>query len=210
MKNFLSSSSSDAANVNRRDIFPKRKLLINSNECKVRLGEDLRKLFVILDKAIKKYNKEISHTSIEARRARGFEASLMNAKLIDEVIRSFPDDWAFGRYLRFVLRRKGLQILFKKLNKYDMPMNIRTKSVKAIENQQLSIWTDDVNDVEEPVLFFGYKKMNWVRYVIRNWFLLMKEKLNGQLMRKMYLAIRLIFPIRIKTILVQVPEGRFL
>jgi len=53
---------------------------------------------------------------------------------------------------------KGYIILFKKLDKNDMPMNIRTKMTDSIENQLQGRLFQDDEDPTAPILFFGYKK----------------------------------------------------
>tara|TARA_Y100000815_G_C13253039_1_gene466316 strand:- start:177 stop:848 length:672 start_codon:yes stop_codon:yes gene_type:complete len=121
------------------------------------LKNELPLLFQTFKYAYELYESEILNTPPLAR-ARGFEASLLNSKMIQAVQKYFPDKWVFGKYKRFTLRTKGYIILFKKLNQKNRPMNIKTNSVNAISNQiSLPLFNED-SYIEEPILFFGYKR----------------------------------------------------
>ena len=70
----------------------------------------------------------------------------------------FPVNWKFGKYKRFILRVNGYNVLFKKLNGKDMPMNVKTVLSDAIANQlQYSLFNDSP-EVADPIVFFGYRK----------------------------------------------------
>jgi hypothetical protein len=103
------------------------------------------------------FNGEIISTPPEAR-ARTFEAVLLNSKMIQCAQKNFPDNWKYGKYRRFILRVKGYNILFKKLDRNNRPMNIKTIFSEAINNQKQLELFDDSSGVTEPVIFFGYKK----------------------------------------------------
>lgn len=120
------------------------------------LQHELPLLFEAFYKAVNDFERELVQTPIEAR-ARGLEASLLNSKVLYRVQQQFPENWKFSKYKRFVLRINGYNILVKKLNSRNMPMNIKTKSSEAI-NFQLSLPLFDVLDVTEPIIYFGYKK----------------------------------------------------
>lgn len=135
----------------------KRKRVINAKECEYDLRESLEKLFIVFWNAVRNYEKEILQTPFEAR-CRGFEASLLNSKLIQSVQSAFKDNWAFGKYKRFMLRINGYILLFKKLNSKDMPMNIPTRFSSSIQNQEQGHLFDMYDDGTEPILFFGYNK----------------------------------------------------
>lgn len=135
----------------------KRKRVINAKECEYDLRESLEKLFIVFWNAVRNYEKEILQTPFEAR-CRGFEASLLNSKLIQSVQSAFKDNWAFGKYKRFMLRINGYILLFKKLNGKDMPMNIPTRFSSSIQNQEQGHLFDMYDDGTEPILFFGYNK----------------------------------------------------
>jgi len=137
---------------------PRRKRrVVSEAECKFELKEVLPLLFQAFKEAFMSYEKEVVQTRPEAR-ARGFEASLLNSKMIESIQKHFPNKWKFGKYKRFLLNVNGFVVLFKKLNGKDMPMNIKTKSVEAI-SQQLSLpLFDTPGTTENPILFFGYRK----------------------------------------------------
>lgn len=145
-------------NVLKKSENPSYKRRLASLEgCQNDLKSELLLLFSAFYGALKNYQEEVVQTPIEAR-ARGFEASLLNSKMIQSIQEHFPKNWKFGKYKRFTLRLNGYIILFKKFNKKGLPMNIKTKSVTAI-SQQLSIpLFDDTTFVAEPILFFGYSK----------------------------------------------------
>lgn len=135
----------------------KRKRIISAKECKIELKSILPRLFEAYEDAVNQYNKEIVLTPPEAR-MRGFEAHLLNVKIVQSIQKFFTEDWKTGKYGRFMLYVKGYIILFKKLDKNDMPMNIRTKMTDSIENQLQGRLFQDDEDPIAPILFFGYKK----------------------------------------------------
>lgn len=59
-----------------------------------------------------------------------------------------------------------------------MPMNIKTKSSIAIENQLQKSLFDDMGDVFEPVVFLDIEKTVLEIYILLSLFTLMKEKLD--------------------------------
>ncbi|MFD2585913.1 hypothetical protein ACFSQJ_03160 [Croceitalea marina] len=136
---------------------PRKRRVVSLDECKLELKEALPLMFTAFKEALKSYNRDVVLTRPEAR-ARGFEASLLNSKMIESVQNFFPNKWKFAKYKRFVLNVKGFVILFKKLNNKNLPMNIKTKSVNAISNQLSLPLFNDVGTTENPILFFGYKK----------------------------------------------------
>lgn len=101
--------------------------------------------------------KEVIQTPFTAR-CRGFEASLLNSKIIQSVQSVFKDDWTFGKYKRFMLRVNGYIMLFKKLNSKNMPMNVPTRFSSSIQNQEQGYLFDMYDNGTEPILFFGYNK----------------------------------------------------
>lgn len=136
---------------------PNRRRLASLEGCKYDLEEHLKNMFLAFQEALIKYNKELAQTPPEAR-ARAFEASLLNSKMIASIQKHFPKNWRFGKYKRFILRIEGYIVLFKKLNKFDKPMNIKTKMVSAINSQtSLSLFNDE-SFIEDPILYFGYQK----------------------------------------------------
>lgn len=134
-----------------------KRRLASEEGCLMDLKEELPLFFYAFQEACENYNSEIILTPPESR-CRGFEASLFNSKLIQGIQKYFPMDWKYGKYKRFILNTKGYLILFKKLNSKGMPMNIRTKIVESISFQMMSSLFEGMNSVEEPILYFGYKK----------------------------------------------------
>lgn len=122
----------------------------------VDLKKELPLLFKAFHKAVIDFEREISLTPKEAR-ATGLEASLLNSKVRYHIQQSFPENWKLCKYKRFVLRINGYNILIKKLNNQDLPMNIKTNNSEAI-NYQLSLPLFDMLDVVEPIIYFGYRK----------------------------------------------------
>jgi hypothetical protein len=143
--------------MNDRTVKLKRRI-VTADECKTELHDELPVLFQTFGHAMSMYEKEILLTPPEAR-ARTFEASLLNSKMIQSVQQHFPGKWKFGKYKRFILRMNGYNIFFKKLDSKNRPMNIKTHYAVAIENQkQLNLFEESSADMFEPILFFGYKK----------------------------------------------------
>lgn len=135
----------------------RKRRIISKKECLHDLKDELQTMFKAFREAVKLYEQEVVLTPPESR-VKGFEASLLNSKMTQCVQKHFPSNWRFGKYRRFILRVNGFNILFKKLNKKNMPMNVRTKLVDAIANQlQLSLF-DDYPEVIDPIVFFGYQK----------------------------------------------------
>ncbi|WP_375579069.1 hypothetical protein ABWH96_18955 [Marivirga tractuosa] len=146
-------------NLLKNRTLPKRRRLATQDGCLLDLQEELPIMFKAFSEAFEAFEKEISQTPPMAR-ARGFEASLLNSKMIQSIQDNFPNNWKFGKYKRFTLQKNGYTILFKKLNNKNMPMNIKTNTVNAIAQQeQLSLF-DDNSLVANPILYFGYKKSN--------------------------------------------------
>ena len=139
-------------------LFKQKRRQISSEECKFDLKDELPLLFEAFGHGASLFEQEVVQTPPEAR-IRGFEASLLNAKMVQTIQRYFPDNWKYGKYRRFVINVNGYVVLLKKLDKYDRPMNIKTKHSEAIGHQlQLSLFDDSNFNAESPILFFGYKK----------------------------------------------------
>ena len=145
-------------NVEQKVGKPKVKRRLASEEgCLIDLQNELPLFFNAFEEACENYNNEVVQTPPESR-CRGFEASLFNSKLIREIQKYFPVNWKYGKYKRFILYTKGYLVLFKKLNNKGMPMNIRTNIVESINSQMMYSLFDNFDFVEEPILYFGYKK----------------------------------------------------
>lgn len=126
-------------------------------ECQIDLQKELPLMFYAFRNASSQFEKEVIQTPIEAR-GRGFEASLLNSKMIHSIQTTFPNNWKYGKYKRFILRVNGYSILFKKLNSKNKPMNINTNYSSAISNQFTMSLFDEGTTSIDPILFFGYKK----------------------------------------------------
>lgn len=145
-----------SVNILKTDNKTKRRLA-TSKECQVDLNEQLPIMFKAFTEAVRMYETEIIQTPPQSR-ARAFEASLLNSKMIQSIQSNFPVNWKFGKYKRFILNVQGYTILFKKLNSKDKPMNISTDHTSAILNQyQTSLFWNTTFSIN-PILFFGYKK----------------------------------------------------
>ena len=79
----------------------KRKRIISAKECEIELGSILTRLFEAYEDAVKQYNKEIVQTPLEAR-IRGFEAHLLNVKIVQSIQKYFSNDWKTGKYLSLI------------------------------------------------------------------------------------------------------------
>ncbi len=121
------------------------------------LSEYLSKLFKAFSGAVRMFEEEIVKTPPQSR-ARAFEASLLNSKMIQSIQEHFPKNWKFGKYKRFLLNLEGYTVLFKKLNNKNMPMNIKTSHTLAISNQMQTSLFDNESISVDPILFFGYRK----------------------------------------------------
>jgi hypothetical protein len=134
-----------------------KRRLATSEECQVDLNEQLPVMFKAFTEAVRMYENEIIQTPPQSR-ARAFEASLLNSKMIQSIQVNFPVNWKFGKYKRFMLNLQGYTVLFKKLNGKNMPMNIKTSHATAISNQmQTSLFANERKSIN-PILIFGYKK----------------------------------------------------
>jgi hypothetical protein len=125
--------------------------------CLCDLKEELPLFFDAYNEACESYNREIVSTPPESR-CRGFEASLLNSKLIQAFQKYFPRDWKYGKYRRFILNKKGYLVLIKKLDCKGRPMNIKTRIVESINFQMMGSLFDERRCTEEPIVYFGYKK----------------------------------------------------
>lgn len=84
--------------------------------------------------------------------------ALLNAKMTESFILTFPENWSKGKYGRIIFRWNGVLMLIKKLNKNDKPSYIPTILSDSIVNQyQQSLFPGDEGK-EEPILIFGYTK----------------------------------------------------
>lgn len=134
-----------------------KRRLATPDGVKLDLHEELPMMFTAFSEACSLYHKEILLTPPQAR-ARGFEAQLLNSKMIQCAQKYFSDQWKFAKYRRFVVRVNGYNVLFKKLNGKNMPMNVKTHQVEAITNQLSLPLFETADFTADPILFFGYRK----------------------------------------------------
>lgn len=125
------------------------------------------------------YNKEVAQTPPSAR-PRAFEANLLLAKLIQCVQNHFGSDLKRGKYGRLMLTVNGYIIFFKKLDKNDMPMNIRTVLSDSIENQLQGSLLRMIMMELLLYYFLVIKKIVWDYLFNQSLFILMKEKSVGK------------------------------
>lgn len=132
---------------------------------KVELKNELELLFETFQQALDKTQKIMSEFPLLSR-SRTLEASIMQSCFAEVLMLNFGDKAFFGKYKRLILNVKGYVILFKKLDKKGMPMNIATANVQGIMNQsvQLDLFSQsDYNDA--PIMYFGYQKNKIGQYV---------------------------------------------
>ncbi|MGJ1378310.1 hypothetical protein ACR79Q_19385 [Sphingobacterium multivorum] len=132
---------------------------------KVELKTELELLFDTFQKALNKTQKQMSEFP-PLSRSRTLEASIMQSCFAEMLMLNFGDKAFYGKHKRLVLSVKGYIILFKKLDKKGMPMNITTANVHGImsQNMQLDLFAQSgYNDA--PILYFGYQKNGVGQYV---------------------------------------------
>ncbi len=135
----------------------KRKRIINAKEFQFDMKSALQGFFTAFNRAVVVYNDKIK--SIDPRdRVRSFEASFFNTCLMQTLREILGVNIQKGRYGRMYLYINGYIVLFKKLDKYNMPMNVRTNHLLKIENQQEGNLFSDEEDGIAPIIFFGYSK----------------------------------------------------
>lgn len=143
------------AKVNNLPEKAKRKRVINPDECKFDLGDDITKLFMGFHEALPLYQQELGLTAPEDR-VRTQAAVTLQSKVMQCWRRHFGDNVKRGKYDRLFLFNKGYVILFKKLGRNGMPMNIKTKNSTSIGNQYQGNLFGPDEDGNSPILFFGY------------------------------------------------------
>ena len=116
----------------------------------------LIKFFYAFENAKEKFGSTMKPFPPQSR-SRGLEASVFQTCLLGELQKVFPEKWKFWKYKRFVITFCGHSLLFKKLNKKGMPMNIKTNANQSIINQ-MQTQLFDPTDYENPIVFFGWEK----------------------------------------------------
>lgn len=146
----------DIAPTKVRNNFLKRRI-ISKKEALNDLKEVLPLLFQSFNEGVKLFNDRISHYPMSCR-DRLLETSVFRSCVIERFEENFAEALKIGKYKRVVIRKNNCQILFKKLNNYNLPMNIVTRLTESIYNQvQEPLFNEDFG-VTEPIIFFGYRK----------------------------------------------------
>lgn len=152
-------------NIIQKNDRAKRKRLINKREFDVTVSDDVKqKCFLAFREAVLLYLDEVNQTPVQ-NRARGFAANLFNSKMLQCLDNYFPDEHVKGKYGRHVFFIEGCVLLIKKLNRYDYPMCLKTKSVTGINNQESRDLFGDLDDEMAPIIFFGYKTTDFGQIV---------------------------------------------
>lgn len=134
-----------------------KRRIISKEEALYDLKDVLPLLFNCFYHGFEMYSNRITHYPIQCR-DRLLETSIFRSCVIEAFNENFADALKFGKYKRVIVRKNNYQILFKKLNNYNFPMNIVTKLIESIYNQhQLTLFNEDFG-VTEPIIFFGYRK----------------------------------------------------
>ncbi len=142
-----------------------KRVLANSEACKIELKKELRALFKTFYEAIEKANTTLSAYQ-PIFRARALDAMVVQSSFAEKLFTNFGESAFWGKYKRLILRVNGYLILFKKLDKKGFPMNIKTTNVQSILNQsQVLDLFAETNYNEDPILYFGYKKDKMGNYI---------------------------------------------
>ena len=158
------------AQSNKRKIAKKETFLADCSELVI------SQFFTAFHKAKVLFKKTMSNYSPNSR-SRGFEASTFQTCFIGELQKAFPSDWKFWKYKRFALSMKGYSFLIKKLDKKEMPMNIRTKANKSILNQVQTLIFDPTA-YENPIIFFGWQKSKFGELMAPHFVYIDEEKIQ--------------------------------
>jgi len=140
---------------------------------KLKIKSSSAKQFKVISDLFKKAMSKYPPDS----RSRGFEASTFQTCIIGELQKAFPSDWKFWKYKRFALSMKGYSFLIKKLDKKEMPMNIRTQANKSILNQVQTLIFDPTA-YENPIIFFGWQKSKFGELMAPHFVYIDEEKIQ--------------------------------
>lgn len=153
MENFIvSNSKSTNSNQNRKG----KRRIANKDACEFDLKDEIPILNRIFQEAAKKTSFLLNEISPEGRN-KNLKTNLMQSCVADSLFREFGGKARYGKYGRLMLSTKGYLMLFKKLNKYGVPMNVWTKNVQKIYDQrQLDLFS--TSNYYDPIVFFGYKE----------------------------------------------------
>lgn len=142
-----------------------KRSLANLEACKLELKKELNELNKTFKEALEK-TQQVMMNFPPMSRSRSLEASIMQSFFAEMLFKNFCDRAFYGKYKRLILNIKGYIILFKKLNKKGMPMNIYTSNVQGIMSQNMTLdlfSSSSYNDA--PILYFGYQKSKVGEYI---------------------------------------------
>ncbi len=155
-----------------------KRLLAIYGTTKIELRKELELLFSTFETAMAKANARLREFPTYSR-ARTLEASIVQSCFAEELIKNFEGKAFFGKYKRLILRVKGYIILFKKLDKFGYPMNIKTASVQSLLNQNQVLDLFQESDYNyDPVLYFGYQKNKFGEHVNPQLIYIDEEKIS--------------------------------
>lgn len=133
-----------------------KRRIVTSKECEIDLKYSLESIFDAVIRGIDKYN-EIRVLFSPQSKTRGFDAGALNTAIVESLQKTFPDNWYWGRYKRFILRLSNYLFLVKKLNDKGLPMNAKTRHNESISNQSTGNLFNDDSAREEPIVYIGYQ-----------------------------------------------------
>jgi len=142
-----------------------KRSLANLEACKLELKKELNELNKTFKEALEK-TQQVMMNFPPMSRSRSLEASIMQSFFAEVLFKNFGDRAFYGKYKRLILSIKGYIILFKKLDKKGMPMNIYTSNVQGIMSQNMTLdlfSSSSYNDA--PILYFGYQKSKIGEYI---------------------------------------------
>ncbi len=134
-----------------------KRRIISKKEALNDLKDVLPLLFRSFYDGVELFTERIIHFPVMSR-DRLLETSVFRSCVIERFNKNFAEALKIGKYKRVVLRMNNYQILFKKLNSYNFPMNIVTRLTESIYNQLKLPLFDDSFGITEPIIFFGYRK----------------------------------------------------
>lgn len=148
--------------VTRRNQGKRR--LADIKECQSELKEAFKMLIDSFNEAKILADERLAIYPVHMR-PRTLDAIIIQSCFVEVVSRNFSGKVILGKYKRVIIKIRGYLILFKKLNKKMFPMNIRTKNVQSMlnQNQTLSLF-DETDHEEDPILYFGYQKNKFGEY----------------------------------------------
>ncbi len=142
-----------------------KRRIISRKEALKDLKDVLPLMFQSFNEGVQLYAERIIIFPIDCRDSL-LETKILRSCVIENLKKNFPENVQIGKYKRVILRKNGYQILFKKLDSYNLPMSIVTGLSSSIYNQmKLPLFNNDFG-ITEPIIFLGYQKNKFG--IIRN------------------------------------------